>query len=257
MKNRKQPQFKHIIMAMEKSYSHKPHLAELPHDRRTNDPELLQERIDAINEKLEEIEDEIDFQESNIRGSERAMESDREFFNELIDTGKEDINKLKESDFDINDYGDLPEDAHEPWGIINDYNNYKESVPIVEENLNKLEPQLKELMKDPTSNIKQKDIDKYYESTKLLENGTARMMRLYDFGEEGNAEAEQLYTYSHSLNWKAELLGSSVNSYKNQVEDIKDYNKEIKTLNSQKDDFLDELNKTEAKKEQAEKKDNG
>ena len=40
-----------------KSYSHKPHLAELPHDRRTNDPELLQERIDACNEKIKETEE--------------------------------------------------------------------------------------------------------------------------------------------------------------------------------------------------------
>ena len=37
-----------------KSYSHKPHLANLPHDRRTNDPDKLQERIDAIDERLAE-----------------------------------------------------------------------------------------------------------------------------------------------------------------------------------------------------------
>lgn len=252
-----QPQFKHIIMAMEKSYSHKPHLAELPHDRRTHDPEKLQERIDAIHEKLEEINDEIEFQESNIRGSENTIESDREFFNKLIDTGKESINSLKESDFDINDYGELPEDAHEPYGIINDYKHFKESVPTVEECLNKLEPQLKDLIKDPSTNVSQKDIDNYYEATKLLENGTARMMRIYDFGPEGNEKAMQLYDDSHSLNWKAELLGMTVNSYKTQVEDIKEYNKEISSLNSKKDDFLDELDKTEAKKEQSENKDNG
>lgn len=39
-----------------KSYSHKPHLASLPHDRRTNDPEKLQERIDEIKNRLKECE---------------------------------------------------------------------------------------------------------------------------------------------------------------------------------------------------------
>ena len=37
-----------------KTYSHLPHLADLPYDRRTQDPDKLQERLDAIDEKLEE-----------------------------------------------------------------------------------------------------------------------------------------------------------------------------------------------------------
>lgn len=50
-----------------KSYFHKPHLGSLPHDRRTNDPEKLQERIDEIdrrvkdnNKKINELKEEND-----------------------------------------------------------------------------------------------------------------------------------------------------------------------------------------------------
>ena len=56
-----------------KSYFHKPHLGSLPHDRRTNDPEKLQERIDEIdrrvkdnNRKINELKEENDeFKEIN------------------------------------------------------------------------------------------------------------------------------------------------------------------------------------------------
>lgn len=39
---------------LEKTYSHLPHLGSLPYDRRSNDPDELQERLDAIDERLEE-----------------------------------------------------------------------------------------------------------------------------------------------------------------------------------------------------------
>lgn len=45
--------FRYIIQAITKSYSHKPHLQDLPHDLRSTNPEELQERIDAIDERVE------------------------------------------------------------------------------------------------------------------------------------------------------------------------------------------------------------
>ena len=59
-----------IIAVIEKSYSHKPHLQELPHDRRTNDPELLQERIDACDEKIKETEEKIKEMEESSKYNE-------------------------------------------------------------------------------------------------------------------------------------------------------------------------------------------
>lgn len=55
---------------VDKSYSHKPHLQELPHDRRTNDPELLQERIDACDEKIRETETKIKEMEESAKYNE-------------------------------------------------------------------------------------------------------------------------------------------------------------------------------------------
>ena len=70
-----------------KSYSHKPHLGSLPHDRRTNDPDLLQERIDACDEKIKQTEKEI-------KEMEEALNYDKKIYvqaniDELLDCCKE------------------------------------------------------------------------------------------------------------------------------------------------------------------------
>lgn len=44
--------YKYFIQALEKSYSHKPHLADLPYDRRSNNLEELQARIDEIDDRI-------------------------------------------------------------------------------------------------------------------------------------------------------------------------------------------------------------
>lgn len=50
---------KYIIQAISKSYSHKPHLQDLPYDLRSTNPDELQERIDAIDERLKKEEEEL------------------------------------------------------------------------------------------------------------------------------------------------------------------------------------------------------
>lgn len=246
--------YEYILKAMEKSYSHKPHLAELPHDRRTNDPELLQERIDAIDEALKELEYDIDYMKNITIGLQNAIKSHEDFINETISQGKETIANLKKNDFNIYDYGSLPEDAHEPYGIINDYETYKNTIPIVEEDLNKLEPQLKELIKNPNINIKEEDIEQYVTSTTQLENSTARMMRLYNFGEDGNGKTMELYNDSHSLKWRADLLGKEIKHLPEDSEEFKQEEKELKALENKKQDYLDERYKTEEKKKAGEKR---
>ena len=47
---------KTIEKELEKSYSHKPHLADLPYDRRSTNPDELQERIDEIDNRLKKEE---------------------------------------------------------------------------------------------------------------------------------------------------------------------------------------------------------
>ena len=44
--------YKYFIQALEKSYSHKPHLADLPYDRRSNNIDELQERVREIDKRV-------------------------------------------------------------------------------------------------------------------------------------------------------------------------------------------------------------
>ena len=232
-----------------KSYSHKPHLAELPHDRRTNDPELLQERIDAIDEALKDVEDEIDFAQRLINGTGNAIESNKEFLKNSMDVGDDAIQNMKKNDFSIYDYGELPEDANEPYGIIKDYERYQENLPLVEEYHNKIKPQINAMLKDPTLNINSKDLEQYKKTTEALENGTARMMRIYSYGDEGDAKVMELYNDSHALKWRADLMESSINVYKSDIDELKEQERELKTLQSKKQDYLDERERTETKKD--------
>lgn len=77
----------YIIKTIEKTYSHKPHLQDLPYDLRVRDPELLQERIDACNEKIQESE-------SKIREITEALNYDKKIYkqaqiDELLDNCRE------------------------------------------------------------------------------------------------------------------------------------------------------------------------
>ena len=65
---------KSINNELGKSYSHKPHLAELPHDRRSTDPDELQERIDACDEKIKETEQKIKEMEDASKYNEKIYE---------------------------------------------------------------------------------------------------------------------------------------------------------------------------------------
>ena len=75
-------QYKYILEAIEKSYSHKPHLAGLPYDLNTNDPEKLKERLKACKRGLKEakqdlkdMQENLEFNESLIEESENNIKS--------------------------------------------------------------------------------------------------------------------------------------------------------------------------------------
>ena len=75
-------QYKYILEAIEKSYSHKPHLADLPYDLNTNDPEKLKERLKACKrglreakQDLKDMQENLEFNESLIKESENNIKS--------------------------------------------------------------------------------------------------------------------------------------------------------------------------------------
>lgn len=59
--------FDNVVM---KSYGHKPHLASLPYDHNTNDPDKLQERLDVLGDRISETEELI--------GTEAWIQEDRQ-----------------------------------------------------------------------------------------------------------------------------------------------------------------------------------
>ena len=106
---------------MGKSYSHKPHLADLPHDRRSNNPEELQERLDEIDKRIKAndrlienekkiqkeeqgiisvMEDEIEKYENNISSIELAEKQfatyDKEMQKEGLDSIESIVSRFEE-----------------------------------------------------------------------------------------------------------------------------------------------------------------
>lgn len=75
-----------------KSYSHKPHLAGLPYDLNTNDPDKLKERLKACKDGLKEAEKELkDLQE--FKGN---VESVEQYNKEIQEKSEAKLNKIKE-----------------------------------------------------------------------------------------------------------------------------------------------------------------
>lgn len=88
----------------EKSYSHKPHLGSLPHDRRATDPELLQERMDACDERIKENNEKIkDFNKekeallSSTEELEKANEKLAKENEKLTEQNKKDYEEFQKS----------------------------------------------------------------------------------------------------------------------------------------------------------------
>ena len=93
-----------------KSYSHKPHLGSLPHDRRTNDPDKLKERLDAIDERLKETDKQIKEIEKEMESFDGKGTAQKDIQNNIdevqaeIDSKKEEISNLTaEYDVDMED----------------------------------------------------------------------------------------------------------------------------------------------------------
>lgn len=77
---------KYLIMAIDdyyKSYSHKPHLGELPYDLNTNNPDELKERLDACKDGLKEAEKELKDKEKESKDLGNRIDENEQSINEL------------------------------------------------------------------------------------------------------------------------------------------------------------------------------
>lgn len=89
--------YKYIIQAIEKSYSHKPHLAMLPYDLNTNDPKKLKERLRACNRELREAQSDLKYAKENVD----MMTDNIEEIEENEKLFQEDIQKMEEQNAQI------------------------------------------------------------------------------------------------------------------------------------------------------------
>lgn len=64
-----------IEKELTKSYSHKPHLADLPYDRRSNNPDELQERIDEIDRRLKDVEKDMDDNQKELKSQKKELKT--------------------------------------------------------------------------------------------------------------------------------------------------------------------------------------
>lgn len=103
---------------LNKSYSHKPHLASLPHDRRTNDPEKLKERLDEVVHRLEET-----------KKKEIELVKERTPWEEELEKIENELSSIKED-----------EELHKQ--------NYKDSQKVLQETFEKLNPLIDEIREE-------------------------------------------------------------------------------------------------------------
>ena len=75
-----------------KSYSHKPHLAGLPYDLNTNDPDKLKERLKACEDGLKEAEKEL----KDLQDFKDNVESVEQYNKEIQEKSEASLDKIKE-----------------------------------------------------------------------------------------------------------------------------------------------------------------
>lgn len=116
----------------EKSYSHKPHLQNLPYDLNTNDPKKLKERLKACNRELRDAQSELKNNkemgamiEDNIKEYEDTINNLKETNKELIKENKEVFAKVEEINNHFEDVSILSED--DGWKIKKQYDKVKET----------------------------------------------------------------------------------------------------------------------------------
>lgn len=270
-----------------KSYSHKPHLAELPHDRRTNDPELLQERIDAIDEKIDELNSEKNKKERKLsslnyyleknKEQQKKIEKDIHFNDTLIDRYSKEIEKLEKR-----------AETHEVQGV-DVWNRYKEGLyggyenftgpienPWSSEKVKRVREEAKELDKKVQKFKDKKYSDLTEEELKEMDGVnqevTHFMKDLYDYQglsmemiwfEYGDPFVQEMDIY-HGINDSKRIIQQEeeekqssmkqlthINSEieKNEKE-IEDINNDLEKLNRMNNDYIAEKKRTKDKLEQ-------
>lgn len=246
----KQDPLKYIEKELTKSYSHKPHLASLPHDRRTNDLDKLQERLDEINRRVKEVDESIDKDKKELetltkrlrnrkierQNNTKKIKHNEESFDEEI---QEDYNRWKEfkEGYDKGFY------TQSWWS-----ENFTEYVHNTINKLDERIENIKNVKYDTITEKEKKDL------ISLWEDEWDFMKEVYD----NDDETEHIYTdYGHifqnpamtlrdvpELKEQNNELTKEINNIENSIQELENNQKQQANI---RQDYIEEKKKTEDK----------
>ena len=229
---------KHLINAIDnyyKSYSHKPHLAELPYDLRTNDPDELKERLKASKQGLKEAKSDLKDMKENLEINEGFIEEEENDIKTLSDENKELADKNAQIQETIDKvYAHFDEVAIESeedgWNIKKQFDEIKNNKVWQDnndlKNIEKFEEQITEFI-DKTSlkgYISHEDALKIQELKKDLNNLQQDEFGndLWDADEEGNSSIPYSDKDLTNLHDNGHQLQNMLDEYANKYDISKD-----------------------------------
>lgn len=225
----------------EKSYSHKPHLQNLPYDLNTNDPKKLKERLKACNRELRDAQSELKDNkemgamiEDNIKEYEDTINNLKETNKELINRNKEIYKQVKDVNNHFEDVTMLSED--DGWQIKKQYDKLKETsdadLSEIDENMMEFIDDVSLLGYIPTTYPKDDSIrPQYYIETKL--NPMIDNLKQID-SPEAQKLASQLEDYRDTYDIRLNTpLTQKLNSVSEGLSDI--YDVEVNSNNKEID----------------------
>lgn len=188
-------------------------IQDLPYDLRTTDIGKLQERYDAITTLLEEKKQDLDDSFDDIEVTEGYIEYAVNSVSGFADNIESSLKEIEDNKFDISEY-DLSMTPGQLEDIERELKKIDDNLPKAKELYNKLSPKLKAYLKDPSKDlgISDKDFENLEEYTSWVENGFSRLMRIWDFGEQGNNSIRSLYDDAQTLYSSSRTMRSGVQS---------------------------------------------
>ena len=239
-----------IEKELTKSYSHKPHLANLPHDRRTNDLGKLQERLDEINRRVKEVDESIDENKKELntltkrlrnkkierQNNTKKIKHNEETFDENL---QEDYNRWKEfkEGYDKGSYT-------QSWWNENFAKYVHDKINRLDERIEKM----KTVSYETITEKEKKDI------IKLWEDESEFMKEVYDHDD----ETEHIYTDYGSIFQQPSMtlkdipklkeqnneLTKEINNIENKIQDLENNQEQQANI---RQDYIDEKKRTEDK----------
>lgn len=155
------------------------YIRDLPFDLRTNDPEKLGIRREAIRDRIRELRREIDDKESRIKLRGWYRQNPKDKLNEIIETGESSFKKMNSIDIIWDDFPDVSEYTKEYF-----MNNIPENIKINNDVFTELKGQLTESLESGEDVVSRRLIKTYSKNAQRLVDmlRNVRISLEFDYG---------------------------------------------------------------------------